>query len=96
MLLYRVPARREHTAVETIRVAFGLHALDDAEVLVVEVISVVNDMRAPHRNLLRSCHSLRNCHRVAAQFRLKYWFGVDCSPPDKKPFAATLHPTGTL
>ena len=41
MLLHRIPARGEHSAVETIRAAPGLRALDDADVFVVEVVPVV-------------------------------------------------------
>ena len=47
MLLHRISVRGKYTTVETIGAASTLHAPDDADVFVVEIVPVIDDMRAP-------------------------------------------------
>ena len=46
MLLHRIPVRRQHAAIEAIGAAPRLHAFDDADVLLIEVMPVLDDVRA--------------------------------------------------
>ena len=57
MLLYRIPVRRQHAAVVGVRMPADLHPLDDAYVLVVQVVPVGDVVGARGREANTSTRS---------------------------------------